>query len=404
MSPPLIRVEDHSTTKVITTYYQQENNEIDFQATYKLIKSLLIHPPCLHRCNEDKWPCSPCETRFTEKYWTSAASLLDYFADFFATDTPFTQSLWWHLFDIWQETATYLPVEAVLDAAECTPQQPVWGADRAKAFQTSFDETLDLFGRIVLDRCSETKGSIIYPPDGEAQCPVGREYETGPWISGLKPWQQFLYEGSPGVAAPPPIDNDDNDDDGGRERKRIRHIPMSAIAIIKQHTEYTRSLAHAHFSQQDAASVTENLNTFDQYSLHFPSFYGDSHTYASSLTGLTTSYTLVNGAPPIMRYSGYGDPSMQAQDPDWNLLDECVGICRGVSAYEPRSGHSVDEDGEDGEEQEGDDGDDEMREGVFDMWTVVEHLNTDDGGAEKKSELADGFGDMFDYWCEADEL
>jgi hypothetical protein len=105
-----------------------------------------------------------------------------------------------------------------------------------------------------------------------------------------------------------------------------------------------------------------------------------------------------------MRYSGYGDPSMQAQDPDWNLLDECVGICRGVSAYEPRSGHSVDEDGEDGEEQEGDDGDDEMREGVFDMWTVVEHLNTDDGGAEKKSGLADGFGDMFDYWCEADEL
>ena len=113
--PPVIFITDHTTLPPTANRYICGNNDIVFPTAYKQIKSLLSHPTCPHRRRPDTWPCHPCESTFTTKYWSCAATLLDYFADFYPTDTPLMQSIWFYLLDIWQENASHLPYEAVLE-------------------------------------------------------------------------------------------------------------------------------------------------------------------------------------------------------------------------------------------------------------------------------------------------
>ncbi|CAN9279782.1 unnamed protein product, partial [Alternaria alternata] len=103
-----------------------------------------------------------------------------------------------------------------------------------------------------------------------------------------------------------------------------------------------------------------------------PASRNESHSYISKITGLDTSYTLSNGAPPVMRYEGLGDPQMDLKGvTDWNLLDECVASCRGVEAYVPVSGGSGNDDMEDGDEEDEEDG--------FDLWTLIERRTLEEG-------------------------
>jgi hypothetical protein len=390
--PPILRVEDHTTTPFITLHYTLGENDIDFPTVYKQIKSLLTHPSCTHRRTENTWPCSTCEYAFTTLYWSCATTLLDYFADFYATDSAVMQSVWFHLLDVWQECATHLPYDAVLDslAEKQTLRGQIWGADSARKFEKDVRDTVELFEVTIWGKRAraglvvEVGESVIYDPRGEAWCPVG-EYETGPWVSGIKPWAQYLDAGGPGVAAPLPKG-------GGR------FIPMPAIGIISTHTARARELATKLFSTQDPDNLTESLNTFEQHTITFPSSKGESATYTSPLSGQVLTYTLSNGAPPIIRKAGLGDPSMLVKHPDWNLLDECVGNCKGTGAYAPQSGEEDSEqEGEDDDmDDESEDSEDEV---VFDMWTVVE---TDgEGGGKKKPE---GLGEMFEEWCGLDEF
>jgi hypothetical protein len=400
MTPPLIRVEDHTTTPAITLVYISGNNAIHFPTAYTQIKSLLKPPSCTHRRSEDTWPCPACETAFTTPYWTCAATLLDYCADFYATDSAAMQAVWFHLLDIWQETAHHLPYEAVLeDGAES--EQPVWGAEAACAFEKDVRDTVELFDITICGRRKDGQmgDSVIYDPRGEAYCPVG-EYETGPWISGVKPWAQFLGAGGPGVVAPslPP--------EGQVGADTRRYVPMPAIATIKTHTERARTLAERLFETEDPDNLTQALDSFDQHSLHFPSSTEDSHTYTSDLTGQTISYSLSNGAPPIIRYPGLGDVNMLVQNPDWNLLDECVGNIKGTPVYIAQSGEEEDDDDDDEEEEDEDDEEQsEDDDVVFDIWTVVE---TSNGGQEQgegePQRKVECFEDMFEEWCGLDEM
>jgi hypothetical protein len=388
----MIRVEDHNTTPPITLTYILGSNAIDFPSAYKLIKSLLTHPSCTHRRTPETWPCSACETAFTSLYWPCAAILLDYFADFYQTDGSAMQAVWFHLLDIWQECAAYLPYDAVLDDVAESTNQVVWGAETARAFEVDVRDTVELFEVALWGR---RKGvpvvgdSVIYDPRGEAYCAVG-EYETGPWISGVKPWQQFLGAGGQGVAAPS-LPEEAEGAAGVRER---RYVPMPAIGIVKTQTERARALATKLFFIQDPDGVAWELDTFDQHSLHFPVSKDESHTYTSPLTGQQVSYSLSNGAPPVIRYPGLGDPGMLVQTPDWNLLDECVGNCKGTPVYVPQSKEDEDE------EEEMEDGESVEDEVVFDVWSVVE---TAVGGreGEKKGE---GVEEMFEEWCGLDQF
>jgi hypothetical protein len=203
-----------------------------------------------------------------------------------------------------------------------------------------------------------------------------------------------------GVAASEPDQTSDADAGGEGEGKAVRFMPMPGIGIIQTHTERARTLATKLFSTQDPDNLTESLNGFDQHTIHVPVSKDDTATHTSPLSGQVLKYTLLNGAPPIMRYPGLGDPSMLVQNPDWNLLDECVASCKGTRAYAPQSGE------EDEEEEEVEEDEDDMEgsessedEVVFDVWTVVET-----GGSEGGEKKVGRLDDMFDEWCGLDEF
>jgi len=406
--PPIILVTDHSTTPPIATRYTLGRNDIDFSIAYRRIKSLLTHPQCPHR-PQYLWPCDACESAFTAKYWTCAATLLDYFADFHPIDTPLMQSIWFYLLDIWQESAHILPYETVLDET-IEHSAALIGVARARDFEKAVRDTITLFEVTIWGRRTEADSwdQVIYDPRGEAMCPVG-EYDTGPWASGVKPWNQFLGEGGMGVAAPwsaaastptsqePGNGEGDGGRNGGEEKTTTRYIPHPAIALIEGHTARSRLLANSFYAKQKLTPPQYNaaLAEYEAHTVVLPSKRGEPQTYTSRFTGRETTYTLSNGAPPIMRYEGLGDPQLElaVPDGDWNLMDECVASCRGVTAYVGVSGGDEDEEDEDMVDSE-----DELV--PFDLWTVVEKGI---GGGGRGDVLdSGGTGGMFETWWEGE--
>ena len=400
MNPPPILISDWTNTPPTATHYIHGSNTLDLRSTYTLIKSLLTYPACHHRRSETTWPCTPCATAFQDLYWTCASHLLDYFADFLAHDTPLMQSIWFHLLDIWQESAAYLPFADVLEEARAVSPRRIWGHADAERFSAALQETITLVSATIYGAARVNKEkigeAIVHDPRGIKQTPVGA-YETGPWISGLKPWQQFLCAGSPGVAARTlPCDGEGKDGQGKEEGKGVReglknerHIPSPALAILSKHTLRARRLAEKHHLSFDPSpsSLLGHLSTFDAYSVPFPTEKHQKEIYTSPLTGRTYTYTLYNGAPPVVRWPAEADPENTVKAPDLNMLDECVGIHKGWEGYEGFSG-----DGEAGDDYE-------LEEGTFDMWVVRETGRAGGGGGGgMDAALMAGFEDMFEEW------
>jgi hypothetical protein len=381
-------VTDHTSSPPITTHYHLGNNVIDFQPIYILTKSLLTHAPCFHA---PLWPCPSCARSFLSKYWTVAAHLLDYFADFAHHDSALMLSLWFHLLDTWQETASYFPCTEVLDTQDVTPDAVQrfaaarWFLDEVRGTMGLVDMLIYGWGSDKQKMGRETE-QVVHVPSGDVRGIAG-EYNTGPYLSGLRIWDQWLTAASPGVAldaleAPHTLRALTDIENGVQDQGITRHVPQAGLAIIRTHTNRARNIA-ANMNTEEK----EYLPDFDANALSFPNTptAAQQHTYTSAITGRTVTYQLTNGAPPIVRYPGYGDPSMLCARQDFGLLDEAVGMCRGVEAYVPVSG----DDEEDSEEEEG-----EYVEGAFDVWSVYET----EGG-----EVGDGWGEMFDDWVDGEE-
>ncbi|KAI1550712.1 hypothetical protein A1F96_03024 [Pyrenophora tritici-repentis] len=417
--PPHI---DTTTTNLtrLTGLYINGPKKIPLAFAYPLIKSLLRHPPCLHRSTPTSWPCGPCEGHFTAHYWACAAVLLDYFSDFFWRDSAHMQALWFYLLDIWQEKAAWLPCEAVFATATAwrtgllemriTGIQFVgvkvepWVLERAIVFESHVRETIDLIEKVVWGRkgkastgpapdfrlmrigqdaysCNSSGGMesdlsdrVIYDPNGKAYAPSGN-YETGPWVSGVKPWLQFLGVGGPGVGVNDAGTANSNQEEG--KTTITRYVPQSAIAIMKYHTKRTSYFA----TRLDIYSPDDpdgfHIGVEDN-SLAFPEVWKvDEHSYVSQLTGCKTTYSLRNGAPLIVRHRGWGDVDLAVKNPDL-VLDE-------------------------GEVEE----EEEEPENVFDMWTVVEstvQAESGSGGGDESGQVLLDLGPMFDNWCGPDEV
>lgn len=379
---PQIHIIDTVSDPPVTIQYIAGENTVSLATVYPSIKRLLAHPACKHSTVytdnatypdiANLLPCQPCEAQFVDMFWRNAATLLDYFADFFANDTPAMHAVWFHLLDMWQETALWMPDRDTMQELNLESQ-----------FLKDLDETMILFQRVIFGTATNLAGvsppfeEIIHHPDGIKDSPAG-EYDTGPWISGLKPWQQFLCDGGPGVAplcAPsPPLSVDTGTSTRDCKAKRTRYIPMPGLALIAKHSSRARRHATS-LALLDRDSAPEALSAFDAHSLMFPPK-GHSHTHVSATTGRTVSYELVNAAPPVVRYVGLADPSMLAARPTWTLVDECVGVCRGCEGYVARSGV------EEGEIEED--------EGAFDMWVVRE--------GEGRDKVEEGWGKMFEEW------
>jgi hypothetical protein len=363
---PIILVHDHTQKTVLTMLYVNGNNELNFESVYKSIKLLLRHPLCSHRQSEDHWPCTPCAQAFSTTFWGGACRLLDYFADFLIHDNGVMSGLWFYLLDIWQEMHVWFPCDAVLARGTAGSGSEVALA-AARSFKSDFEATVELVDRVIhgTEQRKVHREQLIHTPSGETRGPAGA-YNTGPWVSGLTPWEQFLLKGSPGVAG---FKKDEKDS--------VRYIPMAAISIIKAHTERARRLA----AQMNPDP--EFLNHFDKNKLWFPqSTDAPSHLYKLP-DNTTTTYGLVNGAPPIIQSPGFNDPNQTCSKQTLLLLDEFVGRCKGVRAYKPVSGD---------EDANGDEG---MR--AFDMWAVSQRKGS--GGSGKDSIVTKGWDEKFQELC-----
>ncbi|KAL6712628.1 hypothetical protein ACN47E_000505 [Coniothyrium glycines] len=395
----------------LTTSYHLDHNTLHLPSLYHSLKPLLIHPLCLHRRDTCTWPCISCSTIFLDLFWQAAASLLDYFADFHALDTPHMHSVWFHILDMWQESATWLPVRAVLDTGEALAPREVWGYADAMQFQRDIQDTVKLVEAAIhgVEYAKHTErwsSGIVHHPTGVKDSPVGEyRYETGPWVSGLTAWEQWLGEGSPGAAprdtrrAPAKDTAEDTEtrvhgetEKDKDKQTRTRCLPMPLIALLATHTHRARALAHRFYTATDPSAAPEQLRVFDAASLRFPRAPGEHVSLASELSGQVYSYAVVNGAPPVARCEGFVDPEMRAEKPGSNLLDECVGMCRGFEAYVPVTGGAgAQDDGEDGSSEE------DEEEG-FDMWVLREGVGQGVGWR------MGGFGDMFDEWVGDEEF
>lgn len=389
MEVPAIRVEDtDSTVPALTLHYALGSNSLDTVAVAASIYSLSTHPGRARTMHDEPGTVEvlPCSETFLTTFWSAAASLLDYFADFHATDTPAMQSAWFHLLDTWQAAAAST-------LALNKQDHRLRFSHEAQDFKSDYEQTLALFQRLVgqpqegpRNRRAEPdekhSEALIHAPSGRVDARAGT-YETGPFVSGLKPWQQFLCAGAPGFAlalASPGADEGDDARDAD-----TRFVPQPAIALMHAHTARARALLAEHTAEHDASAVGEKLAAFDASALTFPSTTHREYTTRSFLatgkgegTRLLYTYSLFQAAPPVRRHEGLCDPSMMMEPPTLLRLDEAVGNCKGTEAYVPMTGPRD-------------------REGVgFDVWAV---RVVGAGGRDEIGVVTAGsWGEVFDEW------
>ena len=373
-----MRIDDSNST--LTLYYTHGNNHLDLKAIYANMQTLYRDHPGRARFDLDTHKLTPCSDEFLETFWSIAASLLDYFADFYATDTALMQSIWFHILDQWQSIS---PLHIYRGDFEFR------FSHTAERFEKDYKDTIDLLHRLITSKHRtqpfqklppDHTVDIIHDPTGHVEGLAGH-YETGPFISGLKPWQQFLYAGAPGFQPAPPdelVAHTTDTKDG-----TACYIPQPALALIAAHTSRARLLS-ARVAQEEGWDLPETLAAFDAHALAFPSTLTASHTYPALINpGKTLTYQLVQGAPPIRRHEGLTDPSMMIENPDLVLLDEAVGSCKGRDAYVPMTGPVG-------------------SEGVgFDVWRV--ERGADGWLDEKEGAGVEGMGELFDEWWFDDE-
>jgi hypothetical protein len=387
--PPVILVTDCTQEPQITSHYFNGSNEIDFEQVYKTIKKDLFRfKPCTHRPSTDSWPCRACTNAFLKIFWWCAARILDYFADFIQHDTAMMGSVWFHLLDVFQESSLYFPTKAILkNPPQSTPAaihdffsnnefSTILGYRNAYWFWGNFGQTLDLMKHVLDGPEEESKNcgpmdDIIHPPDGDVMALTG-DYNTGPWQSGLTPWEQFLHIDSQGVDG---FEDLEKKAEGGV----VRYLPMGAIGIIKTHTDRLREIA------RKISPDPEFLHRFEKSCLVFPQSVNDPPASYRTSGGKEMVYKLVNGAPPIVRSGGYPDTEMEIPDETFTMLDDAVGLLRGIKAYKPLSGDPRDDDDDDDDEN---DEDDEYPDDAFDMWAIYEPKKSPDDTKSHKAAKA----------------
>lgn len=384
VKPPTIHVQDTDGAAAgLTLRYVRGDNKLDLKAVYTTVSSLRDHPG--RERLDHRGTAVGCSDAFLNSFWSVAASLLDYFADFYGTDTALMHCVWFHILDEWQR-ACPAPV-SILDT-------PLYRNRNPTAFyMEDYKTTLALIKRLINSAFraeqKNPRDPIIHNPSGTAK-DLGGTYETGPFISGLKPWQQFLYSGAPGfkpvstkITPAAASEGPPTNLAAANKDPPTRYIPQPGIALIQTHTERARKLLDKFKEKQNGDSAAA-IAAFNTLSVSPPSALHHTLTRPSlTQADKTLSYQLVQGAPPVKRHEGYTDPSMLIDKPDFMLLDEAVGLLKGRLAYVPMTGPVA-------------------HEGVgYDVWAVKEK---DEQGLrsfavdERKRALAAAMENMFDDW------
>jgi hypothetical protein len=174
-----------------------------------------------------------CNDDFLKLFWECVANILDYFADFVTTDTAMWQSIWYHLLDVLQE-ATDLPHKFWFEHK--IPQ-----CRHSKQFTRDYEQTQEIINEVITTKNLPPSEALMHLNRAE-KC-VDKDNHVGGFKSGLKPWQQFLYGGSPGFDVP---ESDRVYAQGAPGTAGAatseQFVPLALRTIIHQHTKRLRSL------------------------------------------------------------------------------------------------------------------------------------------------------------------
>ncbi|OAL57021.1 hypothetical protein IQ07DRAFT_497565 [Pyrenochaeta sp. DS3sAY3a] len=394
------RMIDWTVLPTVTRKYVNRDNTLDLDEVFGQIKRLATFEKCSHGLytpsQPEYWhdfPCAACEGAFTNLFWGVAAQLLDYFGDFYNTDTPLMNATWFAMFDLWQTTRDYISqVDEMEDAYTPTTEANAWiaGMDKSREFGNQLAATVKLIFTTLHgpESRSKTVESELHHPSGDLEGTL-ELLNTGPFLSGIKPWQQFLFAESPGSCFTAP--RLQPADKPGYERRR--QIPMPLIAILENQTTSLRAIADEVFVE-DPETYEERMANFDAQALAFPDLPAVQVYSYISLSGYRVTYHLNNASPPIWVPPGQGDQDLDEKNPSLSLLNDHVSACRGDEVYEHQALNWEDENGD--TQMGGGDEDDP----VFDAWTVYHAAQREDNWDESRFASLEN---MFDNWQIDDE-
>ncbi|KAF2440566.1 hypothetical protein P171DRAFT_103250 [Karstenula rhodostoma CBS 690.94] len=323
VTPPIL-VSDFEENPPITVRYIDGDNELDFETVYCNIKDLAHHPGrgLLRTDNGDDpnpvFHMKKCDPEFLEAFWKCASDLCDYFADFLAFDTAAMQSVWFHLLDKLQE-ATVLPHYHWISDMPFCGHSVEFVRDSVGLYQ------------LILVLIAPVR---IVPTFNILGTDYMSENRSNDGVSGLHPWQQFLYKDSPGffvpkskrvysIATRTPVDHTAFE----------AHIPRGGLALVDSHTERLRELT-AQVAKEESSTHTEAsaLAEFDQKSRKL-----DRVSTYTAIDGRQVSLHPMYPDPKLPRtprqHPGLIDPGFQDPKPGLERVNELAGVYKGKGVY-----------------------------------------------------------------------
>lgn len=175
--------------------------------------------------------------------------------------------------------------------------------------------------RVILGRRSTTADDLIHHNGGLTKRAT---YFIGGYKAGLKPWQQFLLNGSPGFEPEPKDLVYPEDVRKVGDRLVERHVPMGALALVQRHTARARALAAEHAQTDEVDDEANFMADFDNhvntilYTRHAPL------TYANCSVGpqdRRSQYIHIHDRPPDPSPAYVPKPFLPQRTPPLARLD-----------------------------------------------------------------------------------
>ncbi|KAF2867188.1 hypothetical protein BDV95DRAFT_622432 [Massariosphaeria phaeospora] len=345
-SVPVIRIEDWTDDcegYPITTLYVRGDHELDFELAYKKIIHLKDHRGrgTVKRVPGTRITHSvqrQCNAAFIKRFWECAALLVDYYLDFVDHDSPLMQTVWYDMLEQFQLASRRPHYPRVFEKT----------CDHAGDFVEAYNKTMELINACLTYQ-TDPRADVVHSNATLVDDKV-LGY-LGDYRAGLTPWQQFLYNDSPGFTVPtssrqyphdvaqasgtvPPDDTPQSSQAAqSKDTTCVQHVPTGGLAIIQRHTERIRALTlKVAQESEDDRSEAEILSEFDHQSLKVE----QPHSY-TSLDGNQVHIqpmhpTRQGGMTPI-RGAGVEDADLKAKEPTLNMLDEAVGKLRRMEPF-----------------------------------------------------------------------
>jgi hypothetical protein len=178
--------------------------------------------------NPESWEeVKECTLEFQVAFFQCLDDIIMYFERFAESDKIIDQAVWFRMLDNLLKVGNELPHGHIqMDSEIGLPK-----CSHADKFQEMYDTAIDYLNDKLTDRTINAERVVSKRGHQDPD----RLYSAGPGFkSGLKPWQQFLFNNSPGfTVAPHEQMHIDTEPPESNKIVRVQHIPPAGVGIIQ---------------------------------------------------------------------------------------------------------------------------------------------------------------------------